>query len=320
MALALLLQLLSTSLHSTPASGAANNYWQCDRQCRDEFDFFNRDVVGNVSSSGIFRKWSCACWNHTAPLGATAYKHEGTPVTTSAGTFTHAQPFDADYWCDEYTTPFLCALPDTLAGYPRTIACGGEPLASCAAKARSRGLITLHCGRCGACSALPDIQVLYSTRHDITTHMTACARAFALSNMWPFGHQQQTLADLRSCLVSHGITFSTDGRGWEDPDGKPSCMDCWTDNILNDKVVCTEHCLSKFINPLNNRPYEEDSCLQCDEYSSGPAFIKCAGANRRSSGIVSDIDRGPGQICPVGYCSGKEVCFPDSDPILTKDT
>ena len=111
--------------------------------------------------------------------------------------------------------------------------------------------------------------------------------------------------------------------------------------------VCTSHCLSKFIDPTNNKPYEKDGCLQCDEvralrpskattlrrrcaslsvcaspqrlptlrrprcpqYSSGPAFIKCAGANRRSSGIISDIDRGPGQVCPVGYCTGKPECF-----------
>ena len=88
-------------------------------------------------------------------------------------------------------------------------------------------------------------------------------------------------------------------------------MDCWTDNILNDKEVCTAHCLSKFVHPANDKPYEKDGCLQCDEYSSGPAFIKCAGANRRSSGIISDIDRGPGQVCPVGYCSGKANCFGD---------
>ena len=73
--------------------------------------------------------------------------------------------------------------------------------------------------------------------------------------------------------------------------------------------VCTSHCLTKFVHPANDKPYEKDGCLQCDEYSSGPAFIKCAGANRRSSGIISDIDRGPGQVCPVGYCSGKARCF-----------
>jgi hypothetical protein len=32
-------------------------------------------------------------------------------------------------------------------------------------------------------------------------------------------------------------------------------------------------------------------CTNCDEKRCGPAFVKCAGANRRRSGIVSDIDR-----------------------------
>lgn len=41
-------------------------------------------------------------------------------------------------------------------------------------------------------------------------------------------------------------------------------------------------------------------CLKCDEDHCGPAFIKCAGANRRSSGIVSDIKRPPYQECTSG--------------------
>ena len=42
----------------------------------------------------------------------------------------------------------------------------------------------------------------------------------------------------------------------------------------------------------NNRGGAElNSCLECDEKLCGPAFIQCAGANRRRLGIESDIKR-----------------------------
>ena len=40
-----------------------------------------------------------------------------------------------------------------------------------------------------------------------------------------------------------------------------------------------------------------NSCLQCDEDKCGPAFKKCAGANRRRSCIASDIFRDKDTIC-----------------------
>ena len=38
-------------------------------------------------------------------------------------------------------------------------------------------------------------------------------------------------------------------------------------------------------------------CLECDEKRCGPAFIRCAGANRRRSGIQSDIERNYSHVC-----------------------
>jgi len=32
-------------------------------------------------------------------------------------------------------------------------------------------------------------------------------------------------------------------------------------------------------------------CTRCDEIICGPAFVECAGANRRRTGIQSDIQR-----------------------------
>merc|ERR1711862_502436 len=121
------------------------------------------------------------------------------------------------------------------------------------------------------------------------------------------------LSDLVDCLVNvkpNAIDFSQDGRAWADPMGKPTCMDVWTDNIINDAKLCTMYCLTKFINTQNTGDFARDQCLQCDEYSSGPAFIMGAGANRRASGLKSDIDRSQlagtqweQKICPIGYFS-----------------
>jgi hypothetical protein len=41
----------------------------------------------------------------------------------------------------------------------------------------------------------------------------------------------------------------------------------------------------------NNGGGALNACLKCDEKMCGPAFITCAGANRRRSGIISDIER-----------------------------
>ena len=139
--------------------------------------------------------------------------------------------------------------------------------------------------------------------------MTACSTAFSLSNMNPFA-TPQSLGDLRACLVRSGINLTDDGRAWPDPAGKPTCWDCWADNILSDKVSCATHCLRKFLDPGNSGDFDTDACLQCDEYVSGAQVIACAAANRRALGISSDIDRGHGQICGRGLCSSGTCAWP----------
>jgi hypothetical protein len=50
------------------------------------------------------------------------------------------------------------------------------------------------------------------------------------------------------------------------------------------------------------------SCLLCDERMCGPAFIECAGANRRRCGIVSDIARNEsGEVCSRVSVGWKQI-------------
>merc|ERR1719247_2683911 len=95
-----------------------------------------------------------------------------------------------------------------------------------------------------------------------------------------------------------------------------SCMECWTDNIMCDSMTCKSHCFMKFFDPANQKTditgkihwwNLNAQCLKCDEMNCGAEFIKCAGANRRSTGMESDIARPEKQKCKVGIYYGKPL-------------
>jgi hypothetical protein len=71
------------------------------------------------------------------------------------------------------------------------------------------------------------------------------------------------------------------------------CNQCWIDNMKCTISSCLATCL--WHNMFKNLPWSVNAtlnpCIQCDEELCGPAFVKCAGANRRRAGIVSDISR-----------------------------
>jgi hypothetical protein len=148
----------------------------------------------------------------------------------------------------------------------------------------------IHCGKCAECSHLDQTIVLSNTRKWITYVMTKTSTKFAA----PWGHKNVTLLeqDLYDLAVNFSLPLGNDDRS-------KSCMRCWSDNIMCDAAQCVSKCWTKFFDPT---PTEE--CLKCDERTCGPEFIKCAGANRRSSGIISDISRPDAQVCTAGYYHG----------------
>ena len=82
----------------------------------------------------------------------------------------------------------------------------------------------------------------------------------------------------------------------------PGCSKCWADNIECTKRKCFFTCMKRqIIKSESNNIIQQDGkpslnkCLECDEKLCGPEFIKCAGANRRRLGIISDIIRDPYQ-------------------------
>lgn len=143
--------------------------------------------------------------------------------------------------------------------------------------AHAAGTEVMHCGPCGQCSNFNDVGLYWKTKDDLTKETRKCAFLSFISSDWA-----------RDCLKKK-VPFTDD------------CMDCWIDNIECDVKHCSLICLWSW---LIGEPYVDDdgklnSCLQCDEDKCGPAFKKCAGANRRRSCIKSDIMRDDKLICKV---------------------
>eukprot|EP01098_Paradermamoeba_levis_P002953 TRINITY_DN1393_c0_g1_i1.p1 TRINITY_DN1393_c0_g1~~TRINITY_DN1393_c0_g1_i1.p1 ORF type:complete len:208 (-),score=55.84 TRINITY_DN1393_c0_g1_i1:23-589(-) len=143
--------------------------------------------------------------------------------------------------------------------------------------AHSANTTVINCGNCGACSNRNDINIYNFTRNNLTQFTTRCAYLYTL-----FGE-----AASRKCMEALGFTTP--------------CLDCWMDNILCDRQKCLWICIwvTATGQPHNKPDGSLNDCLACDERECGPPFIKCAGANRRTSGISSDIDRDKEQICKI---------------------
>jgi hypothetical protein len=142
-----------------------------------------------------------------------------------------------------------------------------------AADATAAGVAVLHAGACGACSNARDVDVMRRTRQTLTLDARACGLRYFVMGRHAAGR----------CLEPIGFT--------------PACAACWLDDMACAVTHCTTVCLwSRLVGEPNNVGGKLNDCLQCDETHCGPEFVRCAGANRRRSGIVSDIERPAEQI------------------------
>ncbi len=151
--------------------------------------------------------------------------------------------------------------------------------------------IFAHCGDCGSCSNPHDIAIYAATRDTLLGISTDCAKHGLV------GGRRAASA----CMVTKvGLT--------------PGCNRCWVDNIMCDLRWCLFSCLwhrtinklfqewggggqNKKRNRTNVQPL--NACTTCDEKRCGPAFITCAGVNRRRAGILSDISRQNSEVCQL---------------------
>jgi len=127
----------------------------------------------------------------------------------------------------------------------------------------------LHGGTCGACSNNVDLDVYRQTRQTMSLLAYKC--------MVKYLYDSEQAA--HECFQVTGLTNG--------------CSRCWIDNMKCTASSCLLKCI--WHNVINNLPWTANTtlnpCIQCDEELCGPAFVQCAGANRRRAGIVSDITR-----------------------------
>ena len=171
-----------------------------------------------------------------------------------------------------YTTPLVCVRGG--GGGNGSFA----TLANRSAAAQLGALPLAHCGPCGACSTEQDLAAYVRTRLTLTASTTQCAIRVLTGGR----------DAVSACMdASVGLT--------------PDCTRCWVDNVVCDQRACLFTCLWGLVRgERNNRdaaPGQLSPCLACDEALCGPAFVTCAGANRRRSGIASDIGREESQVC-----------------------
>jgi hypothetical protein len=147
-----------------------------------------------------------------------------------------------------------------------------------------------HCGDCGQCSNPHDIALYDTTKHTLLPDSKACAHTALF-----LGRERG-----RQCL--HDRVGFTEG-----------CNDCWMDNIMCDVRKCAFVCLwhtlvtstsvgggsSSNSKELGTESQALNPCTLCDEVRCGPAFVQCAGANRRRSGILSELQRDSSTVCKV---------------------
>jgi hypothetical protein len=139
----------------------------------------------------------------------------------------------------------------------------------------------LHQGFCGACSNEHDINVYHETK------LTMSLIAYQCMVKYLTGTEKSAFA----CFKTQGLTNN--------------CNQCWIDNMKCSASSCLWKCI--WHNMINKMPWSDHNstlnpCIRCDEELCGPAFVKCAGANRRRAGIVSDISRPGAEVWNRTVC------------------
>lgn len=150
--------------------------------------------------------------------------------------------------------------------------------------AAAHGATPRHAGACGACSNDEDIAVYRRTAETLTGITTNCAFLNTL-----FGESVGA-----QCMRKRAGLSS-------------ACTECWVENMSCTAVHCLGVCLaSRAKGEPRNRPDGRlNDCLACDEAYCGGPFIQCAGANRRRSGIISDIQRPDAQLWRTAHRQSK---------------
>ena len=269
---------------------------QCDRQCRDLYSpLMNQDTLNSHETpydnstsyrteywgkrNNIAHRSECFCYHDNNDLST---KHQLSETHErhikqklgKAAKRKWTKKLSANLHEDDknkigQTTYKQAYSPPTPPG---DIVCGANGFSYSSQEAACKdGTYALHAGPCGACSNPHDIYVLNITKNTLTTTATKCALKY-----------------LEDDGEKKAFDCMKESVGFTD-----SCNWCWIDNMGCDSVTCKTPCavVKAKGEPDTDPDGNLNKCLACDENYCGDPFIKCAGANRRRSGIISDIER-----------------------------
>lgn len=148
-----------------------------------------------------------------------------------------------------------------------------------------------HCGSCGKCSTETDLQIYHSTAFTLKKDIMQCSMKGLYGG-----------SKLVSSCIKDRTKFSHD------------CGGCWTERAMCGLNNCYFSCMKTaffsrggLFSDLDSDKSSSDiddrsdrtlnSCLTCTEAMCDREFLQCAGANRRRSGIITDITRDNSQVC-----------------------
>jgi hypothetical protein len=152
------------------------------------------------------------------------------------------------------------------------------------------GYTITHQNHCGACSSLHDLAI-YLEKRNMVNDGRKCAKKL-------------TFIGSKKCHIKR-IGLSE------------YCSEAWAYNAIATRNRCFGTCVKeyglwnlirgKFPDTYINPDGTLKPCILCDELKSGGGYAYAAGRTRRSSGIVSAIDRGDEEVYPINFKTYYEV-------------
>ena len=171
-----------------------------------------------------------------------------------------------------YKTPRVCGLSHDGSDIRMSTFASAAQMEQDPGRKSNASTVVAHCGDCGKCSNPYDINIYDQTKTTLYKDSLVCAQHSLLGGY-----------EAASRCMSERVGLSND------------CNECWVENIMCDRRQCVFSCLWESIasRGIHGGSANErlNRCTQCDEVRCGPAFLQCAGANRRRTAIKSDIVR-----------------------------
>lgn len=222
----------------------------------------------------------CQCWNATTDRAA-----DKAPLVDRihAAIETHEQ-----YWFQNTTTR-VCATMVARSSSSR--GSSGRPQTfDSAAAAHAAGASVSNCGQCSKCSSRLDVD----TMHRMSKSLTKVASVGALVYL-SFGEYAHRAFFRAPWIIGFG----------ED------CSTCWLEATRCNIASCAQHCFFGWENPLSasstiTGTTELNACMRCDEVHCSAYYLQSCGANRRSAGVVTDIDRPDTHVCGAASVDAEE--------------